>query len=282
MMKTIGLTFLWSVMMLSGAERVLVHGHRGARSVKPENTLSAFEYAISVGADYLELDLAVTKDGVLVVSHDPLINESICQGPGGERMIHKLTLAEVKAWDCGSLKNKGFPKQEPVPGTKIPTFDEVLDLAKKSKTIRFNVEIKSDPKRPELQPEPEEFARMTAAAIRKHKLEKRVIVQSFDFRTLHAMKKVAPELTRCALYGGTPKSFLKIAEEAGGVSIVAAYFALVNAEEVSAVHAAGMQVVPWTPNTVEAWDKLLALKVDAIITDDPGVLIEHLKAKGLR
>src|SRR6185312_12129838 len=111
------------------ARRILVHGHRGARALRPENTIPAFEYAIAAGADALELDLAVTRDNVLVVSHDPVLHPPICTGPRAGAIIRDLTLAELGEWDCGALQNPDFPRQTPIPGTSIPTLDEVLALS---------------------------------------------------------------------------------------------------------------------------------------------------------
>lgn len=272
---------LVAAMTAESATRILVHGHRGARAVRPENTLPAFEYAIAAGADVLELDVWVTADDVLVVSHDPLINTTICTGPEGERTIRKLTLGQVRQWDCGSKKNPEFPRQEPAPGARIPTLDEVLALAPRG-AFWFNIEMKSQPARPELQPEPDKYAQLVAAAVRKHRLENRVIVQSFDFRLLRALRQVAPELRRAALYAGLPRDFAVLAREAGEAPIVSPHYSLVTPERVKAAHAAGLQVVPWTANTPELWDRLIEAGVDAIITDDPKGLIEYLRAKGLR
>ena len=86
--------------------------------MRPENTIPAFEYAIGAGVDVLELDMAVTKDDVLVVSHDPLLNPEICTGPGAPRAIRTLTLRELRQWDCGALRNPRFPKQTPIPGAR--------------------------------------------------------------------------------------------------------------------------------------------------------------------
>jgi glycerophosphoryl diester phosphodiesterase len=269
------------MMMIDSAPRILVQGHRGARAVRPENTLPAFEYAIEAGADVLELDVWATADNVLVVHHDPLINTTICEGPGGERAIRKLTLEQVKLWDCGSKKNPEFPRQEPRPGARIPTLDEVLALAPRGAFL-FNIEMKSQPARPELQPPAEEYARLAAEAIRKHKLEKRAIVQSFDFALLRALRSVAPELRRAALYAGLPRDFTELSREAGDAPIVSPHYSLVTAERVKQAHEAGLEVVPWTANTAELWDKLIAAGVDSIITDDPRGLIDHLRAKGLR
>src|ERR1700682_6377928 len=114
------------IMTIHAAPRILVHGHRGARALRPENTIPAFEYAIQPGADVLEMDVAVTRDNVLVISHDPEVNPVICHGPRPTAIIRELTLAELRQWDCGALKNPNFPRQQPVPGTHKPTLDEVL------------------------------------------------------------------------------------------------------------------------------------------------------------
>src|SRR5215468_1093746 len=129
--------------------QIQVHGHRGARAMRPENTIPAFEYAIAQGVDALELDMAVTRDNVLVVSHDPILQAPVCTGPRERAVIHELTLAEVKQWDCGAKQNPGFAKQQPVPGTKMPTLDEVFALAPQGKFL-FNIETKIFPQRPEL------------------------------------------------------------------------------------------------------------------------------------
>lgn len=259
------------------AQNIVVHGHRGARAMRPENTLPAFEYAIAQGVDALELDLAVTKDGVLVVSHDPEMRAPVCTGPRDRVAIHELTVAEVKQWDCGAKQNPLFPTQQIVPGTKMPTFDEVLALAPKGKFL-FNAETKIFLQRPELSVQPDEFAKLVLAAIRKHHVESRVVLQSFDFRTLHAMKKIAPEIRLCALYTGAARDFVEIGREAGA-QIVAPEYKLVTPEQVKAAHAAGFEVLPWTPNKAEDWGRLVDAGVDGIISDDPAALIAFLKQR---
>ena len=277
-LRTLILLLLCAVM--PAPARILVHGHRGARAIYPENTLPAFEYAIRQGADVLEMDLAVTKDNVLVISHDPHISPEICIGPHPGIAIHELTLAELKQYDCGTLRNPRFPKQQPVPGTRIPTLDEVFNLARLG-TFQFNIETKSFPDHPELTPTPEIFARLVLDQIRKHKVGPRVILQSFDFRTLHAMTKIAPDIRLAALYEGSPRSFVDLAKEAGA-HIVSPYYELVTPEQVKASHAAGLEVVPWTANTLQVWQVLIEAGVDAIISDDPAALIEYLKIHGKR
>jgi glycerophosphoryl diester phosphodiesterase len=277
-MRVLVAVLLWATMS-PAAPKILVHGHRGARAMRPENTLPAFEYAISVGVDVLELDMAVTKDNVIVVSHDPYLEPPVCSGPQSKATIHELTLEQVRQWDCGKIRNPGFVKQTPVPGTRMPTLDEVFDLAPRG-NFEFNIETKSFPDRPELTPPPDEFAKMVLAVVRKHHLEKRVMLQSFDFRTLVAMKKLAPEIRRVALWEGGNRDFVSIAQEAQA-GIVSPMFRLVTPEKVRAAHAAGLQVVPWTADTARDWDRLIDAGVDAIITDDPAELIAHLKSKGM-
>jgi len=269
------LLFLGFALALAGADtaRVKVHGHRGARAARPENTIPAFEYAIAAGVDVLELDLSVTRDNVVVVSHDPYLEPPICSGPKDKVAIRESTLAEVRQWDCGAKQNPGFAKQQTVPGTRMPTLDEVFALASKGK-FEFNIETKISVQRPELAPPPDEFARLVLEQIRKHRLESRVILQSFDFRTLHAMKKLAPDIRLAALYSGPAKGFVEIAREAGA-GIVSPVFPLVTPEQVKAAHAAGLQVIPWTANTSADWKRLIEAGVDAIITDDPAALIAY-------
>lgn len=262
--------------------KILVHGHRGARALRPENTLPAFRYAIAAGVDVLELDMAVTRDNVIVVSHDPVLEPPVCKGPAPSAVIHELTLRQVKEWDCGAVQNPKFPRQQTIAGTRMPTLDEVFRLARGSR-VEFNIETKSFPAKPGYTPAPEEFARLVLEQIRRHKLERRVILQSFDYRTLIAMKKLAPEIRRSALMeDDDQRDFVAAARDAGDAGIVSPNFKLVTAKKIAAAHAAGLQVVPWTVNTPEEWERMIQAGADAIISDDPAALIAYLKAKGLR
>ncbi|MBI1788578.1 MAG: glycerophosphodiester phosphodiesterase [Acidobacteria bacterium] len=269
-----------AAMTAFAASSLQVHGHRGARAVRPENTPPAFEYAIAAGVDVLELDMAVTKDDVVVVSHDPVMNAEICRGPGGARPIRSMTLAEVRQWDCGALRNPRFPRQQPVPGTRMPTLDEVLALAPRG-SFHFNIETKIFADRPELAPPPDRFAQLVLEVVRKHHLESRVILQSFDFRTLRAMKRLDPRIRLSALDEDGRLDFVELAREAGS-TIVSPHYPLVTPEKVKAAHAVGLQVVPWTANEPKDWDALVAAKSDAIISDDPAALIQYLKERKLR
>jgi len=247
----------------------------------PENTLPAFEYAIQQGVDALEMDLAVTKDGVLVISHDPILDFPICTGPRNGVVIYELTLSEIREWDCGAMQNPYFPLQQPIPGTRIPTVDDVFRLAVRG-AFHYDIEIKSFPDHPEYTPPPDDFAQMALEKIRQYKLEERVIVQSFDFRTLMAMRKLAPEIRLSALTETDTREFPAIAAEAADAEIVSPYFELVTPAKAAAAHAARRQVVPWTVNEPADWDKMIEAKVDGMISDDPAALIAYLKRRGLR
>jgi glycerophosphoryl diester phosphodiesterase len=256
-----------------------VHGHRGARAARPENTLAAFEYAIAAGADYIELDLAVTRDDVLVVSHDPLFNPVICRGEDMRLspVIRELTVEQVRAWDCGSLRHPHFPKQVPVPGARIPTLDEILALASPG-PAGVNIEVKTFPQRPEFTPPPRDYAELVRDAVHRSGMAARVIVQSFDFRILHAMADLAPEIRLAALWERGAEDFASIARDAGA-SIVAPHHVLVTPEKVAAARRKSLAVIPWTANGRSNWDRLIRAQVDGIITDDPAGLIAFLRKR---
>jgi glycerophosphoryl diester phosphodiesterase len=265
--------------LLADTPRILVHGHRGARARRPENTLPAFKYAIDQGVDVLELDVAVTRDNVPVVSHDPLINATICSGPKTGIPIHTLTLAELQKYDCGAKQNPNFATQQAVPGTHIPKLDDVFALSKGTH-VWFNVETKIFVDHPELTPGPEAFTQLILDSIRKYRIQNRVILQSFDPRTLRVMKKLDPSIPRSALFE-KEREWPEVAQEFAA-TIFSPEYHLVTAERVAKAHAAGQQVVPWTVNKPEDWQRLVDAKVDAIISDDPASLIAWLKQKNLR
>src|ERR1039457_427073 len=260
--------------------RVAVHGHRGARALLPENTIAGFLSAIEAGADFIELDVAVTVDDVLVVSHDPVLNRRVRRRPRGSRIIRELTFEQVRLCDCGSRRNRRFRRQVPVPGARIPALDEVFALADRG-PFQFNVELKSFPLKPWLAPAPERLASLLLGAIERHALAPRVLVQSFDIRVLRAMSRLAPHIRLSVLDELGARNFVSLARRAG-TRIVGPYHRLVTERRVASAHKAGVQVVCWTANQPRDWARLIRAGVDAIITDDPGGLITYLEAAGLR
>lgn len=268
---------------------IKVQGHRGARAERPENTLAAFQYALNAGVDVLELDLGVSKDDELMISHDPIIND-LClldgKPPAQAIPLRTQTLSQLKEWDCGTVKNPKFPKQEPQPGEKMPTLEELFQMVasadtKISRDVTFNIETKLLATRSELTASAEHFAKLLVKKIQAHELQQRVVVQSFDHRSLKWIKKLDPSIATSQL---TINNFVDLV--AAAKSIDAQYISpdwkSITAEMVREFHSSGLRVAPWTANTVESWDALVAMGVDEIITDDPVGLISYLREKGLR
>ncbi|MBU2573466.1 MAG: glycerophosphodiester phosphodiesterase [Elusimicrobia bacterium] len=287
----LGIVFVFSAAAGKTGHRPEVHGHRGARAVMPENTLPAFNEALRAGADVLEMDMIVAKDDVIVISHEQSVNPAICLDKDGKKigkdiLIRSLTLKEIREFDCGTLKNPGFPLQKPCPGEKIPTLEEVFQLVINSthpaaKTVKFNIETKIKPEKPEASPSPDEFAKLVCDTAAKYDMTDRIILQSFDMRTLIAAKKINPAVRTALL---TPeKCFDFIAAlKSSGADILSPYFKNITKRAVASLHKKGYQVVPWTANRPKDWRKMLDYKVDGIITDDPEKLIAYLKNKKAR
>jgi glycerophosphoryl diester phosphodiesterase len=246
----------------------------------PENTVPGFLHAIQAGTDAIELDVLVTRDDVPVVCHDPVLRWAICRGPQRRRTVRSLTLAELREWDCGAVPNPRFPRQRAIPGTAIPTLDQVLDLASLGR-FDFNIEAKLFRYRPRWTPGPQHFAELVLDRIRRKGIASRVIFQSFDYRILRAMRELAPSMRIAALDQLGVRGFVSLARRAGA-SIAAPSKRLVTARRVRLAHSAGLQVIAWTANTPRDWDRLLHAGVDGIITDDPAGLIAYLKASGIR
>jgi glycerophosphoryl diester phosphodiesterase len=295
-----------------------LQGHRGARGLAPENTLAAFETALAVGVTTLELDLAMTKDGVLVVSHDRTLNPDHTRGPDGKFLetegpaIRSLTLAELQRYDVGRLKPgtayaADFSEQRAIDGTRIPALTELFDMVKRfgADHVRFNIETKVTPTSGAETPDPETFAAALAKAVREAGLTARVSIQSFDWRTLAAMRSIAPEIERVCLTvealnfdsvrrgepGPSPwLAGLDIGDFAGSVPrLVAAagcatwspLYRNAKPDDVAAAKALGLKVIPWTVNERTDMERLIALGVDGIITDYPDRLRAVMAEKNM-
>jgi glycerophosphoryl diester phosphodiesterase len=184
-----------------------LQGHRGARGLAPENTLVAFAKGLAIGVTTLEMDAAITKDDVVVVSHDPAFNPAITRGPDGRFLtargprIRDLTYAETQRYDVGRIQPqtnyyRDFPEQAPIDGTRIPKLSEVFDLVKRSgnKDVQFDIETKVFPLAPDDTLPPDAFARRLIKEIRAAGMAERTMIQSFDWRTLQVVRKEAPEI----------------------------------------------------------------------------------------
>jgi glycerophosphoryl diester phosphodiesterase len=285
-----------------------LQGHRGARGLAPENTLPAFARALSIGVTTLELDCGVTRDGVVVVSHDPVLNPDITRAADGRWLeapgaaLHQLTLIELQGYDVGRIKPgsayaKRFPTQVPRDGTRIPRLADVFALVRRSgnETVRFNIETKISPLAADQTATPEDFARRLIAAVRAAGMAARTAIQSFDWRTLQIVQKEAPEIP--TVYLSTGQNFmdniraadkdspwsagfhvsrfggsLPRAVKAAGGAVWSPYYREVTRENVSEAQGLGLKVVVWTVNTESEVGNMIALGVDGIISDYPDLL----------
>ncbi|MBN2358096.1 MAG: glycerophosphodiester phosphodiesterase [Deltaproteobacteria bacterium] len=275
----------------ASGHRIEVHGHRGARARFPENTLPAFAHALQQGVDWIELDLVVTADDALAVMHDPVLNPLICSRADGSAapdgwLVREHTLAELQAFDCGRLRHPRFAQQQTVPGTPVPTLDEVIALVERSpsptsRSVQLNVELKLVPGLPRQAPTPERFAALAVDCLRRHGMVQRSQIQSFDHRALAAVRKLEPALRLAALVDETHPDLVALAR-AVGAGTVAPHQRWLTAEDVAALHRARIRVVPWTVNDAADWQRLADWGVDGIISDDPAALIAFLRQRGLR
>ena len=285
-----------------------LQGHRGTRGLMPENTLPAFARALTLGVSTLELDCAITKDGVVVVSHDSTLNPDITRGPDGKWLegegppIRQFTYAELQRFDVGRIDPqnayaKRFPRQQPVDGTRMPRLADVFALVRRSgnNAVRFNIETKISPLHPERTVSPEAFARAFIELIKKEKMESRVTIQSFDWRTLKVVQQEAPEIATTYLtaqqgfmdniqagkrespwtaglhvsdFGG---SVPRLVKEAGG-AVWSPYHGEITREQVKEAQVLGLKVVVWTVNEPADMRRMLEWRVDGIISDYPDVL----------
>ena len=237
----------------------------------------------------LELDLGVSKDDVLMIAHDPVISELCLPGgkpPPAPIPLRTQTLEQLKQLDCGTQKHPLFPKQQPQPGEPMATLDELFLMVKQADTeasrrVKFNIETKIFAPKPELTPTPQHFAELLVQRIRAHGLQERVVVQSFDYRTLKWVKKLAPGIATSQL---TYNSFVDLVAAANAIDAdyISPNWESITGTMVRDFQANGLRVAVWTANTPEVWDRLLAMGVDEIITDDPAGLIHYLQGRGLR
>ncbi len=287
-MKIIVVVLALSLSSAFAQAKIETQGHRGARGSRPENTLPAFEFAIANGVDTLELDLAVSSDEQLVISHEPAITPERCLDPSGNKLkeaiyIRSLKYDEIKKYDCGSLGHERFSKQVAVPHTPMPRLEDLFEMVEKStlpqaKKVHFNIETKIYPSKPELTPEPEEFARKIILLGRKHNMISRMILQSFDDRTLIASKKIEPKLLTSMLTSDNHVDYVAVAKSAHA-DIISPDYTWILESDVKALHKAHVKVLPWTVNDQKDWDHLVDIGVDGIISDYPKELVEHLKAR---
>ena len=285
-----------------------LQSHRGGRGEHTEESLYGFAKSIELGVTTLELDIVLTRDGVPLVWHDPRIESEKCrdtlpaalgdpQFPYVGKDVHDLTYRQIQTLVC-DLPLKDFPQAKPVVGNRIATLSQVFDLAAKYRgnTVRFNIETKIEAEERSRSASPERFVRTILREVRRAGLEKRVEIQSFDWRSLPLVRAQEPGIPLVALYDETtwkpnsrwlgPVSFERFdgdvvaAAKSAGFDILSPAFALSDEALVARAHAAGLRVVPWTVNEKADMRAQLAAGVDGIITDYPTRLRQVLAADG--
>ena len=295
-----------------------LEGHRGARGLAPENTVAAFRRALEIGVTTIETDMAVTRDGVIVISHDPFLNPDVVRDKDGRWLaargpaIHALTLDGLRSYDIGRLNPanpyaRQFPEQKASDGERFPTLAELFALGKASgKPVRFNIETKITPTSGADTPDAASFAKLVVDAVRVAGMTERVTVQSFDWRTLIEVKRLAPEIETACLtiqtqnddtvrqsadgraspwhagfalrdHGGSLPATVK----AAGCAVWSMFWRNLTPKDFEEARALGVKVLPWTVNDPSEMRRLIDLGVDGIITDYPDRLRSVMADKGM-
>lgn len=262
-----------------------LQGHRGARGLMPENTIPAFRRALELGVTTLELDVVISADSQVVVSHEPWMSSTICTQPDGMPVpaerdtlynLFAMSYAEIMQFDCGSRGHPDFPEQEPVAAPK-PLLRAVLQMAEAyveehdRPPLFYNIETKSRPGWDgTYHPEPERFTELLYAVLEDEGVTDRATIQSFDPRTLRVARKLNPALSLALLVGHTGGTLEENVETLGFTpTIYSPDYRLVDRDLVDTAHVRGMELIPWTVNTRPDMERLQRLGVDGLITDYP-------------
>ena len=266
-------------------ERTLdLQGHRGARGLFPENSLLGFEKALEFSkVSTLELDLCVTADGALIISHEPWLNEYICtitdsSREGNTYSLYKMTYDSIQQFDCGSKGHPDFPKQQLVTAKK-PLLKELFSMIdeKGLRWPNFNIEIKSHRKGDDVyHPKPRKFAALVVEALNdlnqaypEAEVLNKVSVQSFDLRVLREVRKTALPIKLSLITEKTANPAKEMDALGFPVDIYSPSYELVTPELISWCHFRQIAVIPWTINDLEEMQTLVDMGVDGIISDYP-------------
>jgi glycerophosphoryl diester phosphodiesterase len=295
-----------------------VQGHRGARGLWPENTLAGFTRVIELGVSAVELDCGVTRDGVVVVTHDAELNPDCTRDAHGQFLssagpaIFALSYAQLLSYDVGRLRPASayaarFPQQQAVDGERIPPLADVLNLVRTlgRGRVRVAIEVKTFPEQPQLTLAPEPFAQALKLDLQRTGTAALVAVMAFDWRVLRAVQRLMPQVATVALteqqpgedtvrIGASPPSpwlggldpeqfggsIARLVKASGAGGWGPDYLDL-DAQRVEQAHALGLRVVPWTVNEPADMERMLAMGVDGMTTDRPDVLRALLERRGL-
>ena len=300
--------FIFGVVTPLAAFPFDLQAHRGGRGLAPENTLAAFDRALQIGVSTLELDIGISADGVPVIHHDAALNPDITRDAQGQwltgrgPLIKSMTLAQLQVFDVGlsnpaSPYGQQFPTQQARDGQRIPTLAALFKRVKElgADQVQFDIETKIFPLEPGDTVAPETFVTALLGVIREAGMTQRVMIQSFDWRSLQLIQKMEPGMR--TVYLTTPNrlrdgnwtagmllknhaSVAHMVKASGGV-IWSPNFKNVDAAAVKVAQQLGLKVIPWTVNETGEMTQLLDIGVDGIITDYPDRLRELMRQRGL-
>lgn len=263
-----------------------LQGHRGARGLFPENSLEGFISAVDLMVNTIEMDVVISKDQQVVVSHEPWISSTICWGRNDKPVaegkglnIYQMNYDQVTNYNCGSQPHPDFPLQAKL-STFKPLLSEVITEVESNSAAleipapKYNIEIKSTPEGDDVfHPKPIEFCKLVLAQVNEANIHDRVIIQSFDVRALQASKQLDASIPVALLISET-NGFEKDLEKLGFTpEIYSPNYRLVDEEMIRACHQNNIQIIPWTVNEEEDMEKLLDLGVDGLITDYPDIAL---------
>jgi glycerophosphoryl diester phosphodiesterase len=273
-------------------EQLDKQGHRGCRGLYPENTIPGFLKAIDLGVTTLEMDLVITKDKKVILSHEPFFNHEITTLPNGEYVsesnerelnIYEMVYSKVKKYDVGQKVHPRFLQQQKNKANK-PLLTEVIDSVEmhaktnNKQPLFYNIETKIQPQTDNVyHPEPQEFVDLIMAVILEKKIQNRVIVQSFDSRSLQYLHQKYPSIKTALLVEAfDKKSYEKQIEDLGFTpTIYSPAQELVDLNLVQECRSKKIKLIPWTVNDLETIRRFVALGVDGIITDYPNLFFEE-------
>jgi glycerophosphoryl diester phosphodiesterase len=261
-----------------------IQGHRGARGLKPENTVPAFIAALELGVTTVELDVVITKDRQVVVSHEPWMSADICSDPSGNPIserdqkkynIYELTYDEVRSFDCGGRGNATFPEQEKLEGAKPLLSDVIVAVERYIKSyasyeVDYNIEIKSIPEGDgKFHPSVAEYSDLVYALVDEYIPMDRLVIQSFDFRVLQYWHEKYPQIRLSALVGKSKSVEDDLNRLGFKPTVYSPHFESLTREKVAYAHQQKIRVIPWTVNEVSSMLSLKGMGVDGFITDYP-------------
>ena len=271
-----------------------IHGHRGCRGLLPENTIPAFYKAIDIGCHFLEMDVVVTKDKEILVSHEPWLNHEICLAPDGQQLtpeneksynLYQMTYAQIRQIDCGSIGHPRFPQQVSM-RTYKPSLRDMIDAMERYTQqngllpIAYNIEVKRLPEDDGIfHPDGVEFSTLIIDILKEKNVLHRAMFQSFDIECMRVAHQIAPDLSLSFLVDNDKDIQSNFQDLGFQTPIYGPYFQQIDQNMMDYANAHNIKVIPWTVNEKEDMHRLIDLGVAGLISDYPQRVVEVLKER---